>query len=722
MITKNICSHYLSIDMKLVALSLFPVLAFIVVSSISIKSSIDSVNTTKTQTYYIDLYRALTNVIRAFQDEQGASLLNNAELISSSEYVSSMSITDASLTNFSTILQKKESASSDFDSTNLMQLLQATRVSASASDMTFQSLQEFYDQCTDEANKIISMLANLPLSFAITNRFVAISILLRARNYGVLLGAYALLLSNNNDESLLFPAGNAYGALLANLNNPAIILMESSKTRIKDITNSNTMMHLQNAILFNVNTDPVQSNKARIALSADLSQIIDNELMNLMTINSRTNLEAKIALTQNSIFIATLLAIQIFLAIMIVRSIKKPIHSVTKELLVLADGKGDLTIKLPVRGNDDIAKLSAGFNNFIDTLDKLIFDIICKANNTHSNMGDLSESIQEAAQAELNIQDAVETIGTKLNLQTESVERSTQSVERVISDVSSLRKQIDGQAASITESAATITQMVSNIQSVYKSIEKTSELMRNLVESAREGQSIIEEVASDGQTVKSKSELLLEANTLIADIADRTNLLAMNAAIEAAHAGDAGKGFSVVADEIRKLAETVAEQSKGISEDLSDIQGSIDTMVESSGRAQRAFDAMNSFVQDIFSLELSIRNAMNEQNRSSEEILKAIQSMNTASQEINRSANAMEEEGTAITNELAMLKNHTKDLNRSMSQVQRNTDTIHSSIEKVHELMQETSGTLEKLLETIEEFKTSEQFDASQDDAPILSS
>ena len=708
--------HYLSIDLKLLALSIFPVIAFIVVSSISIRSSLESVTTTQKQTYYIDLYRALANVIRAFQDEQSASILNNAQLISSSEFVSAMSITDATLTNFSTILQKNENSSSDFDITNLIEILQSTRVSASASNITYSSLQELYEQCTDEANKIINMLANLPLSFAITNRFVAISILLRARNYGVLLGTFAGILSNSNEESLLFPAGNAYGALLANLNNPAIILMESSKERIKNINESSALNQLQNAILFNVSTDPTKVNKAYNILSSDLSQIIDNELMNLMTINSRTNLESKKSLAETLIFISTLLALQILLSIIIVRSIKKPIHSVTKELLVLANGKGDLTIKLPVHGKDDIAKLSSGFNNFIDTLDKLIFEIICKANNTHNYMDNLSESITEASQAELNIQDAVENIGTKLNSQTESVERSTQSVERVINDLSSLRKQIDGQAASITESAAAITQMVSNIQSVYKSIEKTSELMRNLVESAREGQSIIEEVANDGQTVKNKSELLLEANTLIADIADRTNLLAMNAAIEAAHAGDAGKGFSVVADEIRKLAETVAEQSKGISEDLSDIQGSIDTMVQSSGRAQKAFDAMNSFVQDIFNLEISIRNAMNEQNRSSEEILKAIQSMNTSSQEINRSANAMEEEGEAITNELTLLKNHTKDLNRSMSQVQRNTETIHSSIEKVNELMQETSTTLEKLLETIKEFKTSEQFDAEQDE------
>lgn len=713
--------HYLSLGMKLLALSLFPLIAYIIVTSINIKTAIQSVQVTQQQTYYINLFRALANVIRCIQDEFSNALLNSVNLTSTSEYPSSMSITDASITNFSTILQANETVTAEFDITNLMKLLQNSRLTVSSSSSTYQQIQGLYEECTNEAHKIITALTNLPLSFAITNRFVSISILLRARNYGIQLGTYAFILSSQNEESLVFPAGNAYGALLANLNNPAIILLDSSKKLIAEINTSDNLFNLQNAILFNVNANSEKTNNARNSLAATVSQIIDNELMNLMTINSRTNLTSKEELWKSILFFSLLLGLQILLAIIIIQSIRKPIHTVTKELLVLAKGKGDLTIKLPVYGNDDISKLSEAFNVFIETLDKLIFDIIRKADTTHDHMDSLSQSVTDASHAEQNIQNAVKNIGTKLTSQTESVERSTQSVERVINGITILKNQIDEQSSSITESAAAITQMVSNIQSVYKSIEKTSELMRNLVDSAREGQAIIEEVTSDGQIVKSKSDLLLEANTLIADIADRTNLLAMNAAIEAAHAGDAGKGFSVVADEIRKLAETVAEQSKGISGDLADIQLSIETMVQSSGRAQKAFDAMNTFVQDIFNLELSIRNAMNEQNRSSEEILKAIQAMNTSSQEINSSANDMEKAGASITNELSMLKNHTKDLNRSMILVQKNTETIHSSIESVNALMLETSETLQKLLETIQEFKTSEQLEelSTSADAPV---
>ena len=120
----------------------------------------------------------------------------------------------------------------------------------------------------------------------------------------------------------------------------------------------------------------------------------------------------------------------------------------------------------------------------------------------------------------------------------------------------------------------------------------------------------------------------MDANTTIQSIAEQTNLLAMNAAIEAAHAGEAGKGFSVVADEIRKLAETSAEQSNKIGEELSKIQNGIAHVVEASSESEKSFQSVSTRINLTSELITQIRGAMEEQQSGSQQILEALQAMN----------------------------------------------------------------------------------------------
>jgi methyl-accepting chemotaxis protein len=134
----------------------------------------------------------------------------------------------------------------------------------------------------------------------------------------------------------------------------------------------------------------------------------------------------------------------------------------------------------------------------------------------------------------------------------------------------------------------------------------------------------LQEVAANIQEIARESAGLLEINAVMENIASQTNLLSMNAAIEAAHAGESGKGFAVVASEIRKLAESSTAQSKTIGAVLKKIKDSIDRITKSTDGVLVKFEIIGAGIQTVTDQEKAVRDAMEEQGSGSKDILEAI--------------------------------------------------------------------------------------------------
>jgi len=189
------------------------------------------------------------------------------------------------------------------------------------------------------------------------------------------------------------------------------------------------------------------------------------------------------------------------------------------------------------------------------------------------------------------------------------------------------------------------------------------------------------------------------------NIASQTNLLSMNAAIEAAHAGEAGKGFAVVADEIRKLAENSGEQSKTISTVLKKIKASIDKIMSSTDNVLKKFEAIDSSVRIVAEQEENIRNAMEEQGVGSKQILEAIGSVNEITRLVTDGSHEMLEGSSEVIRESKNLEKSTQEITGGMNEMALGAEQINTAINAVNELCGRNRESIEMLVTEVSRFK-----------------
>ena len=222
----------------------------------------------------------------------------------------------------------------------------------------------------------------------------------------------------------------------------------------------------------------------------------------------------------------------------------------------------------------------------------------------------LAGDMVRATEVMNRIDSNMENINRRMENQSASVIETSSTMKQMTATINKLSDNVEFQSESVSQSSSAIEEMLANIESVTQTLIRNNESVKTLAKASDAGRSGLQEVAADIQEIAKESEGLLEINAVMENIASQTNLLSMNAAIEAAHAGEAGKGFSVVADEIRKLAESSSEQSKTISIILKKIKESIDKITLSTDTVLAKFEDIDKGVKTVpmvfdCSLELS---------------------------------------------------------------------------------------------------------------------
>jgi len=408
---------------------------------------------------------------------------------------------------------------------------------------------------------------------------------------------------------------------------------------------------------------------------------------------------------KSSVTLLVTIVLSILLSSIVIRMITKPIVNVSKFMEDLAGGNADLTKRINKTSKDEVGRLVTGFNSFTEKMQNIMKDI----KQSNQNLDEVGEALDVGTEnTEVSIKEIISNITDvhkQIDVQSQSVHETAGAVNEIASNIESLEKMIKTQSDGVVEASEAVKQMIGNINYVNASVDEMASSFGDLTNSARDGSELQSSVNTKIEDIRNQSKTLQEANVAIASIAEQTNLLAMNAAIEAAHAGEAGKGFSVVADEIRKLSETSTAQSKTIGNQLTEIQDSIQNVVDACVLSSHAFETMRLKISSTDEIVKQIKNVMQEQTESSQQIDKALHSMNDSTNEVRVASQEMAIGNKAILEEVGVLQDATAVMKGSMDTMNNNVNRITETGNTLYMISKKMRDSISEIGGQINQFK-----------------
>ena len=402
---------------------------------------------------------------------------------------------------------------------------------------------------------------------------------------------------------------------------------------------------------------------------------------------------------------AIILLAAILIVYFVAHTIIKPVQTAVNALKNIAQGEGDLTIRLPVHGNDEITDMAEYFNETIEKIGTSIQQVGVNSDTMEEIGAELASNMTETASAVNQISANIDGVKQQALTQAASVTETAATIEEIVRTIKQLNNSIETQAASVAQSSSSVEEMVANIASIGQTLGKTDEVIKSLTTATGDGKATLVTSNAVTQKIAEESGSLMEASSVIQHIASQTNLLAMNAAIEAAHAGEAGKGFAVVADEIRKLAEESSMQGKTITTTLKMLSGEIESLSASSKTVEAKFNAIFTLAEQVKEMSARLTEAMREQENGSKEVLTAIKSINTVTIEVQAGSEEMLKGGEGVAEEMQKLDGLTRVITDSMNEMASGAVQINNAVQEVSEITQRNKRSIENLAEEVGKFK-----------------
>ena len=415
------------------------------------------------------------------------------------------------------------------------------------------------------------------------------------------------------------------------------------------------------------------------------------------------------------------LGVIFFLAIVITLIIvfRKSIVSARKVSDALSEGAGDLTIRLPVINIDETGDLIHSFNRFLDKIQSIITNI---KENTYVLTGNIQnirssinigvsdfETLNKEFKEELinsnKIAESSASASRVSFMQRTRINAVNETIRQLLDNINEISEKMKSQSDAVNRTSVSVQQMMANIVTVSQGSTRANTYSKILDAEARDGGNISESVADSIQGIKDYSKQITNITQVIHNISEQTNLLAMNAAIEAAHAGDYGRGFTVVAEKIRKLAEDTANNSTVINDLIEETIQAIEQTVALVSKSAASSDKIlesSVMLSDVIS---SISMANEELDVGRKDILNNVSNLNIITEAVQELSVRQMQMSSMVSQNIAGVDKLAEDVVNVVNNTENDVKVLLGSIENVAELSNTTVDSMESMDKKIKELQ-----------------
>ena len=389
----------------------------------------------------------------------------------------------------------------------------------------------------------------------------------------------------------------------------------------------------------------------------------------------------------------------------VVNEMKNRISQTTKIVTEL-EGSGDLSRRINISMTDDIGNLISHLNSLMDKLSSMIIDLQAETKNVSSSATVLTSSSTKSLEALESMKESVLQIDSEDKHTNEIIASTYTDIQGLKENAKQVEEQVLSQSESIEKASAAITQMAGNITNISVTANNADDVSEKLRISSKQGAEALSLAEQAIALIQQSSEEVANAVSMIQKISSQTNLLSMNASIEAAHAGSFGAGFAVVANEVRNLANTSAVNAKTIKQHIKDMSERIAKGVDAMQKTGDAFKLIDSGIEQSADIVKQITEAIEEQRIGTNDTLNATKEVVSAINSIKDLASSQRAHTENVVENTKNIVASSKLISSALTQTSNAVTNLNSVLADVDKCATENTESVQKMKTRIDEFKT----------------